>query len=182
MQNKKLQQALKDITESINSEIKNENPHFEPMTSDDLMFYFNSYTHRMYAVVDRIMVEDCISIASTLSEKAQIVDFVLGMLNKAYFELNIYQSILFTNYESAVNSFTLTEHRFAQLVVEMCSDTRFVEPNPQLYSVLSVVVNHFAEDFIEPLHVQLLEEAKLVCLTKMFLAIQTDKQDLKLVS
>ncbi|TOO57164.1 hypothetical protein CGH33_20365 [Vibrio parahaemolyticus] len=178
MQNEKLEQSLKDITESINSEIKNEYPNFEYMTSDDLMFYFNSYTLPLNAV----MVDDCISIASTLSDKDQIVDFVIGMLNKAYSEQNTYQSILFSNYESAVNSFTLNEHRFAQLVVEMCSDTRFVEPNPQLYSVLSVVVNHFAEDFIEPLHVQLLEEAKLVCLTKMFLAIQDQKQELKLVS
>ncbi|EJG1903215.1 hypothetical protein BS047_RS18215 [Vibrio parahaemolyticus] len=177
MQNKKLKQSLKDITESINSEIKNENPHFNYKTSDKLMFYVNPYIRP-----NAVRIDDCISIASTLSDKAQIVDFVIGMLNKSYSEQNTYQSILFSNYESAVNSFTLTEHRFAQLVVEMCSDTRFVEPNPQLYSVLSVVVNHFAEDFIEPLHVQLLEEAKLVCLTKMFLAIQAEKQDLKLVS
>lgn len=180
MQNKKLKQSLKYITESINSKIKNENPHFDCMTSDHLMFYFNSYTLPQNAV--KVDVDDCISIASTLSDKSQIVDFVLGMLNKAYSEQNTYQLILFTNYESAVNSFTITEHRFAQLVVEMCSDTRFVEPNPQLYSVLSVVVNHFADDFNEPLHVQLLEEAKLVCLTKMFLAIQDQKQELKLVS
>ncbi len=177
MQNKKLEQSLKDITESINSEIKNENPHFNYKTSDKLMFYVTPYTRPKAVTVD-----DCISIALTLSDKSQIVDFVLGMLNKAYSEHNTYQSILFTNYESAVNSFTITEHRFAQSVVEMCSDTRFVEPNPQLYSVLSVVVNHFADDFNEPLHVQLLEEAKLVCLTKLFLAMQTDKQDLKLVS
>lgn len=180
MQNQKLEKALKDITNSINSEIKNENPQFDCMTSDHLMFYFNSYALPQNAV--KVDVDDCISIASTLSEKAQIVDFVLGMLNKAYSELNIYQSILFTNYESAVNNFTITEHRLAQLVVEMCSDTRFVDPNPQLYSVLSTVVNHFADDFIEPLHVQLLEEAKLVCLTKMFLAIQEQKQKLQLVS
>ncbi|HHY0496378.1 TPA: hypothetical protein ACVU4J_003329 [Vibrio parahaemolyticus] len=180
MQNKKLKQSLKYITESINSKIKNENPNFEYMTSDDLMFYFNSYTLPQNAV--KVDVDDCISIASTLSDKSQIVDFVLGMLNKACSELNINQSILFTNHESAVNSFTLTEHRFARLVVEMCSDTRFVDPNPQLYSVLSIVINHFAEDFIEPLHVQLLEEAKLVCLTKMFLAIQEQKQALNLVS
>ncbi|EJE8514231.1 hypothetical protein M5252_002011 [Vibrio parahaemolyticus] len=178
MQNEKLKQSLKDITESINSEIKNENPRFNYKTSDDLMFYFNSYTLPLNAV----RVDDCISIALKLSDKSQIVDFVLGMLNKAYSEQNTYQSILFSNYESAVNSFTLTEHRLAQSVVEMCSDTRFVEPNPQLYSVLSAVVNHFADDFIEPLHVQLLEEAKLVCLTKLFLAMQADKQDLKLVS
>ncbi len=177
MQNKKLEQSLKDITESINSEIKNENPHFNYKTSDKLMFYVTPYTRPKAVTVD-----DCISIALTLSDKSQIVDFVLGMLNKAYSEHNTYQSILFTNYESAVNSFTITEHRFAQSVVEMCSDTRFVEPNPQLYSVLSVVVNHFADDFNEPLHVQLLEEAKLVCLTKLFLAMQADKQDLKLVS
>ncbi|HHC7296878.1 TPA: hypothetical protein ACN31Q_005252 [Vibrio campbellii] len=177
MQNKKLEQSLKDITESINSEIKNENPHFNYKTSDKLMFYVNPYTRPKAVTVD-----DCISIALTLSDKSQIVDFVLGMLNKAYSEHNTYQSILFTNYESAVNSFTITEHRFARLVVEMCSDTRFVDPNPQLYSVLSIVINHFAEDFIEPLHVQLLEEAKLVCLTKVFLAIQDQKQELKLVS
>lgn len=177
MQNKKLKQSLKDITESINSEIKNENPQFNYKTSDELMFYVNPYIRP-----NAVMVDDCISIALTLSDKSQIVDFVVGMLNKAYSEQNTYQSILFSNYESAVNSFTITEHRFAQLVVEMCSDTRFGEPNPQLYSVLSVVVNHFVEDFIEPIHVQLLEEAKLVCLTKMFLAIQDQKQELKLVS
>ncbi|MGM5996213.1 hypothetical protein ABLA24_04895 [Vibrio parahaemolyticus] len=180
MQNKKLKQSLKYITESINSKIKNENPHFDCMTSDHLMFYFNSYTLPQNAV--KVDVDDCISIASTLSDKSQIVDFVLGMLNKAYSEQNTYQLILFTNYESAVNSFTLIEHRLAQSVVERCSDTRFVDSNPQLYSVLSTVVNHFADDFIEPLHVQLLEEAKLVCLTKMFLAIQEQKQKLQLVS
>ncbi|WP_047689920.1 hypothetical protein [Vibrio sp. ZOR0018] len=177
MQNKKLEQSLKDITESINSEIKNENPRFNYKTSDQLMLYVNPYIRPK-----AVSIDDCISIALKLSDKSQIVDFVLGMLDKAYSEQNTYQLILFTNYESAVNSFTITEHRFAQLVVEMCSDTRFVEPNPQLYSVLSVVVNHFADDFNEPLHVQLLEEAKLVCLTKMFLAIQDQKQELKLVS
>ncbi|HDM8222023.1 TPA: hypothetical protein P0E17_001383 [Vibrio campbellii] len=177
MQNKKLEQSLKDISESINSEIKNENSRFNYKTSDKLMIYVNPYIRPK-----AVSIDDCISIALKLSDKSQIVDFVLGMLDKAYCEQNTYQSILFTNYESAVNSFTLTEHRFAQLVVEMCSDTRFVDPNPQLYSVLSIVINHFAEDFIEPLHVQLLEEAKLVCLTKLFLAMQADKQDLKLVS
>ena len=177
MQNKKLKQSLKDITESINSEIKNENPRFNYKTSDKLMIYVNPYIRPT-----AVSIDDCISIALKLSDKSQIVDFVLGMLDKAHSEQNTYQSILFNNYESAVNSFTLTEHRFAQLVVEMCSDTRFVDPNPQLYSVLSIVINHFAEDFIEPLHVQLLEEAKLVCLTKLFLAMQADKQDLKLVS
>ncbi|HIF5679786.1 TPA: hypothetical protein ACX3DT_001170 [Vibrio parahaemolyticus] len=174
MQNKKLQQALKDITESINSEIKNENPRFNYKTSDKLMIFVNPYIRP-----EAVSICDCISIASTLSDKSQIVDFVLGMLNKAYAEQNTYQSILFTNYESAVNSFTITEHRLAQLVVEMCSDTRFVDPNPQLYSVLSIVVKNFAGDFTEPLHVQLLEEAKLVCLTKLFLAMQEEKQDLK---
>ncbi|HAS6977792.1 TPA: hypothetical protein I7297_26080 [Vibrio parahaemolyticus] len=177
MQNKKLEQSLKDISESINSEIKNENPRFNYKTSDKLMIYVNPYIRPK-----AVSIDDCISIALKLSDKSQIVDFVLGMLNKAYSEQNTYQSILFNNYESAENSFTLTEHRLAQSVVERCSDTRFVDPNPQLYSVLSTVVNHFADDFIEPLHVQLLEEAKLVCLTKMFLAIQADKQDLKSVS
>ncbi|EGR0405535.1 TPA: hypothetical protein N2952_002109 [Vibrio parahaemolyticus] len=174
MQNKKLQQALKDITESINSEIKHENPRFNYKTSDKLMIFVNPYIRPK-----AVSIYDCISIASTLSDKDQIVDFVLGMLNKAYSEQNIYQSILFSNYESAVNSFTITEHRLAQSVVEMCSDTRFVNPNPQLYSVLSTVVKNFAGDFTEPLHVQLLEEAKLVCLTKLFLAMQAEKQDLK---
>lgn len=177
MQNKKLEQSLKDISESINSEIKNENPRFNYKTSDKLMIYVNPYIRPK-----AVSIDDCISIALKLSDKSQIVDFVLGMLDKAYSEQNTYQSILFNNYESAVNSFTLTEHRLAQSVVERCSDTRFVEPNPQLYSVLSVVVNHFAEDFIEPIHVQLLEEAKLVCLTKLFLAMQAEKQDLILVS
>ncbi|EOA6819284.1 hypothetical protein ACH78B_000482 [Vibrio vulnificus] len=177
MQNKKLEQSLKDITESINSEIKNENPRFNYKTSDKLMIYVNPYIRPK-----AVSIDDCISIALKLSDKSQIVDFVLGMLDKAYSEQNTYQSILFNNYESAVNSFTLTEHRLAQSVVERCSDTRFVDPNPQLYSVLSTVVNHFADDFIEPLHVQLLEEAKLVCLTKLFLAMQAEKQDLKLVS
>ncbi|WMN53491.1 hypothetical protein [Vibrio alginolyticus] len=174
MQNKKLKQSLKHITESINSEIKNENPRFNYKTSDKLMIFVNPYIR-----TKAVSIYDCISIASTLSDKDQIVDFVLGMLNKAYSEQNIYQSILFSNYESAVNSFTITEHRLAQSVVEMCSDTRFVNPNPQLYSVLSTVVKNFAGDFTEPLHVQLLEEAKLVCLTKLFLAMQAEKQDLK---
>ncbi|HHG3558038.1 TPA: hypothetical protein ACPV0I_000112 [Vibrio parahaemolyticus] len=174
MQNKKLEQSLKDISESINSEIKNENPRFNYKTSDKLMIYVNPYIRPK-----TVSIDDCISIALKLSDKGQIVDFVLGMLNKAYSEQNTYQSILFSNYESAVNSFTITEHRLAQLVVEMCSDTRFVNPNPQLYSVLSTVVKNFAGDFTEPLHVQLLEEAKLVCLTKLFLAMQEEKQDLK---
>ncbi|NAW70467.1 hypothetical protein CAG55_14385 [Vibrio sp. V28_P6S34P95] len=64
----------------------------------------------------------------------------------------------------------------------MCTDKKFSNADTMLYTTLSVTVNYFANDFVEPFDVQILEEAKLVCLTKMFLAIQADKQDLKLVN
>ncbi|EOV0920932.1 hypothetical protein ACOLNO_003781 [Vibrio parahaemolyticus] len=177
MQN--LKQALQDITDSLNAVIKKDTPHFKSKTSDDLMFYYNAYTSEL---IDRSLVEDSTSIALTLSDKGQCVDFVIGMLNKAYSEHNIYQSILFKSYVSALNDFTLVDHRYAQMVVEMCSNRSFNEPNPQLYSILSVIVNYCSDDFQEPLHVSLLEEAKLVCLTKMFLAIQAKKSKFRLAN
>ncbi|EGR0589962.1 hypothetical protein J7943_13295 [Vibrio parahaemolyticus] len=176
MQNKKLEQALQDITYSINTELKLQNPNYEEMTTEYMLFYVNAHC------VDMQFVPISVDQAGMLSDTSQNQYFVLGMLIKAYSEQNIYQSILFKSYESALNHFSVFERNHAQKLVEMCTDNRFGNSETMLYTTLSVTVNHFADDFIEPLHVQLLEEAKLVCLTKMFLAIQDQKQELKLVS
>ncbi|WP_341852603.1 hypothetical protein [Vibrio vulnificus] len=176
MQNKKLQQALKDITESINTELKIQNPQYKEMTTEQMLFYVNAHC------VDMQFVHLSVEQAGMLSDTSQNQLFVLGMLIKAYSEQNIYQSILFKSYESALNNFSAYELSYAQKLVEMCTDKKFSNADTMLYTTLSVTVNHFAEDFIGPLHVQLLEEAKLVCLTKMFLAIQEQKQALNLVS
>ncbi|EKN4567837.1 hypothetical protein PXQ59_002195 [Vibrio parahaemolyticus] len=176
MQNKKLEQALHDITYSINTELKLQNPNYEEMTTEHMLFYVNAHC------VDMQFVPISVEQAGMLSDTSQNQYFVLGMLIKAYSEQNIYQSILFKSYESALNQFSDYELNYAQKFVEMYTDGRFGNAETLLYTTLSVTVNHFADDFTEPLHVQLLEEAKLVCLTKMFLAIQDQKQELKLVS
>lgn len=176
MQNKKLEQALQDITYSINTELKLQNPNYEEMTTEHMLFYVNAHC------VDMQFVPISVEQAGMLSDTSQNQYFVLGMLIKAYSEQNIYQSILFKSYESALNQFSDYELNYAQKLVEIYTDGRFGNAETLLYTTLSVTVNHFADDFTEPLHVQLLEEAKLICLTKMFLAIQADKQDLKLVS
>ncbi|MGT3802219.1 hypothetical protein [Vibrio cholerae] len=176
MQNKKLQQALQDITYSINTELKIQNPQYKEMTTEHMLFYVNAHC------VDMQFVPLSVEQAGMLSDTSQNQLFVLGMLIKAYSEQNIYQSILFKSYESALNHFSAYERNHAQKLVEMCKDDRFGNSETMLYTTLSVTVNHFADDFTEPFHAQLLQEAKLVCLTKMFLAIQEQKQDLKLVS
>lgn len=176
MQNKKLEQALQDITYSINTELKIENSQYKEMTTEQMLFYVNAHC------VDMQFVPISVEQAGMLSDISQNQLFVLGMLIKAYSEQNIYQSILFKSYESALKHFSAYELNYAQKLVEMCTDKKFSNADTMLYTTLSVTVNHFAEDFVEPFDVQILEEAKLVCLTKMFLAIQADKQDLKLVS
>jgi hypothetical protein len=157
MQNKGLQTAIDLITDFLNEDIKSENPQFESKTSDDLMFYFNTYTN-----VDGALLEDSISTAVLLSKTSQSVDFVLGMVIKDYATRS------FESDQSVVNDFKKVEHRFANHVVEKCS---LNASDLQLYSTLSVILNNFSDDFQEPLHVQLLDEAKWICLSMMSNAI-----------
>ncbi|ELL0596590.1 hypothetical protein Q6U54_002186 [Vibrio vulnificus] len=175
MQNKKLQQALQDITDSLNEEIRELNHLYYVMSSDDLMLNYNPFVNGSK------VVRNAVSQALTLSSKDQLIDFVLGMLNKAYAEQNVYQKILFNGFKSTVNSYSLTEHCYGQLIVEMCSNRKACRPDPLLYTTLAVIVNHYA-DYFQDRHAQLIEEAKLVCLMKMFLSIQDKKLELQLAS
>ncbi|WP_045406216.1 hypothetical protein [Vibrio jasicida] len=175
MQNKKLQQALQDITDSLNEEIRELNHLYCPMSADDLMSNYNPFVNGSK------VVRNAVSQALTLSSKDQLIDFVLGLLNKAYAEENVYQKILFNGFKSTVNDYSLTEHCYGQLIVEMCSNRPACRPDPLLYTTLAVIVNHYA-DYFQDRHAQLIEEAKLVCLAKMFVSIQNKKAELQLAS
>lgn len=165
MQNTKLQQATQDITDSLNHQIFQFNHLHYSMSSDDLMSNYNPFVNRTK------IVRKSVSQALILSSKNQLVDFTLGMLNKAYAENNVYQNILFNSFNTTVNDYSITEQTYAQTIVEMCSQQSICRPDPGIYSTLALIVNNYPEQF-HGRHALLLEEAKLVCLTKLFLSIQ----------
>lgn len=166
-------QALTKITTLLNEEIGSQNPHFEKMESDDLMFYHNSYTTDLN--------DNCSAIELTekLSAKGEVFDFTLGMINKAFSDKDIELSTYYEMSESVINNFTITEQTYAQMIVEMCSNLPFYYDNPKLYTILATIVNHYRDSFTE-VDIRLVKEATLICLIRMYLSIENER--LKLAS
>ncbi|KXZ35079.1 hypothetical protein A0H77_19475 [Vibrio alginolyticus] len=166
-------QALTKITTLLNEEIRSQNPHFKKMKQEDLMFYHNFYTTDL---------NDCCSAidqAEILNNKGEIVDFTLGMINKAFSDKNIHLSNYYEMSESVINNFTITETRYAQMIVEMCSNLPFCYDNPRLYTILATIINHHSDSF-KGGDIRLVKEATLICLIRMYLSIKNER--LKLAS
>lgn len=175
MLNKKLEIAINEVTNKINEEIKELNHLYYVMNSNELISQYNPLVNS----TKTLRTAD--SQALLLSNKDQLIDFVIGMLNKAAAENNFYHNIFFNGFKSTVNDYTIHEQSYAQLVVEMCSSRKACRPDPLLFTTLAVIVNHYAEYF-QGRNAQLIEEAKLVCLIKMLLSIQAKKSELQLAS
>lgn len=100
MQNKQSEQTLKSVTSSINEEVKQLNYTYRPMSRDLLLKQFKpfDYSHPLH--------NEAFSQVIALSSQNQLVDFTLGMINKAYTE----HSAADTSFLSVTNPlFTTTQ-------------------------------------------------------------------------
>ncbi|CAH8182172.1 hypothetical protein [Vibrio aestuarianus] len=175
MQNKQLEQTLKSVTSSINEEVKQLSHTYRPMSSDLLLKQFKpfDYSHPLH--------NEAFSQVIALSSHNQLVDFTLGMINKAYTDHSAADTSFFKRYKSVVHDYSTTEHTYARTIVEDCSVKALKQSNPTLFTMLALIVNHYSAQF-KGKHKTLLLEANIICLAYILADIQHNKLKLKIVS